>query len=243
MFWVVILPLCAMAQDDFTADRPGYINSVDVLPKGRWQWETAVGYERDKIEEPATTTWTVNTSTLRWGFSDMAELRLQGSYLQSSCDGEHYGGFSDLAVGTKVRLIEGEKAVPTISFLGNLFIPGGSDHNYLPEHVGGQMALVFCNQLSSWCYLSYEGNLTWMDSNRPTLLYGASLCFDVSDRISLLVDEYNINTDEGTDCWTELGAAYQLSPRLQLDIATDLNLQHLSKYCSLSLGVSWQITK
>ena len=78
---VALLPLLALAQSEeagFTADRPGATTGVDVLPKGRVQWETGFGYERTKVvEDVAVTTWTVNSSLLRWGISESAELRLQ----------------------------------------------------------------------------------------------------------------------------------------------------------------------
>ena len=82
---VTLLPLLALAQSEeagFTADRPGATTGVDVLPKGRVQWETGFGYERTKVvEDVAVTTWTVNSSLLRWGISESAELRLQADYL------------------------------------------------------------------------------------------------------------------------------------------------------------------
>ena len=134
-----LLPLSALAQSErlrvgatagmeagFTADRPGATTGVDVLPKGRVQWETGIGYERSKMDGPAATTWTLNNSLLRWGISESAELRLQADYLYSSCEGAHTNGLSNVAIGTKVKIFEGWKAVPAVSLLGNVLVPGWS---------------------------------------------------------------------------------------------------------------------
>lgn len=246
--WVLLLilfPLLTFAQvedeNTFTADRPGATNGVDVLPKGRLQWETGIGFERSKLDGPTTKKWTLNTSTMRWGFSDYAELRLQGDWLFDSCEGEHHNGLSNVAIGTKVRLFDGWNAIPAMALLAHVFIPGNNE--FMPEHWGGQVALAFQNELAPWLSLGYEGNLTWSDSDRPEFFYGACLCFAFAERWQLLTEEYNCNNSDGTENWVELGVAYQLTERLQLDMSTDFNLNYPRRFCNQSVGLSWQITK
>ena len=177
VFLLVFLPVFVMAQETvgFTADRPGSTTSVKVLPKGRVQWETGIGWERSKLEGPAKNTWTMNTSLLRWGISSSAELRLQADWLYSSADGEHSSGLSDVALGAKVHLFEGWKAVPEVSLLANVLIPGGSNAKFLPHEWGGQLGILFENQLTPWFSLGYEGDLIWSDNSRPTFFYGVCL--------------------------------------------------------------------
>jgi len=235
----------AFSQDDagFTADRPGATTSPDVLPKGRLQWETGVAWERDRIGDPATTAWTPNTSMLRWGFSDYAELRLQGSYITMTDGEETTAGLADLSIGTKVRLFDGWKAVPAISLLANLYVPGGSDSNFLPQEWGGQIGLLFQNQLTPWLSLGYEGDLIWSDNSRPAAFYGVCLGFALSDRLSLAVEEYNNSSAGETECFSEISLGYQISPRVQIDLGTDISLNYPTRYHNLMLGVAWQITK
>lgn len=255
---VTLLPLLALAQSEeagFTADRPGASTGVDVLPKGRVQWETGIGLERSKMDGPAATTLTLNTSLLRWGISESAELRLQADYLYSSCEGTHINGFSNVAIGTKVKLYtpslgEGRGGlVPAVSLLGNVIFPerclpsfGGGGGDLLPEEWGGQMGLLFQNELTSWCSLGYETDLIWSDAAQPTFFWGACLGFQLNDRLSLMAEEYNYQYSDSHENWVELGAAYMLTPRLQLDLATDLSLNYPKRYFNLSIGVAWQIT-
>jgi len=241
---VVFLPLLATAQEEggFTADRPGATTGVDVLPQGRVQWETGMSWERSKLDEP-TTTSVAGTTMLRWGFSQTAELRLQADYLYASADGYHDSGLSNVSIGTKVRLYEGMKAVPAVSLLAHVLVPGGGDATFLPQEWGGQLGLLFQNQLTSSLSLGYEGDLIWSDDSRPVAFFGLCLGATLSDRLSLAVEEYNYNTSDGTECWSEVALAWQLSPRLQLDLATDIHLQHPGRYHNVLFGVAWQITK
>ncbi len=243
VFLLVFLPVFVMAQESvgFTADRPGSTTSVDVLPRGRVQWETGIGWERSKLEGPAKNTWTMNTSLLRWGISSSAELRLQADWLYSSAEGEHSSGLSDVALGAKVHLFEGWKAVPEVSLLANVLIPGGSNAHFLPHEWGGQLGILFENKLTPWFSLGYEGDLIWSDNSRPTFFYGVCLSFDLTDRLFLVLEEYNSNTTDGTKSCSEISLGYMLSPRVQIDLGTDINLNHPGRYRNLMVGIAWQI--
>jgi hypothetical protein len=238
-------------EEGFIADRPGVTTGIEVLPKGRVQWETGMVYERSKFEGPTTTTWVLNSSLLRYGISESAEVRLQGDYLYTNCEGTHIYSFSNIAIGTKAKLFEGWKTIPTVSLLANIlvsgdFIPsfgGEEEDSYLPKEWGGQMGLLFQNELASWCSLGYEADLIWSDSARPTFFWGASLTFQLNNRLSLMAEEYNDSGPDGHENWMELGAAYMLTPRLQLDLSTDICLHHTMRYFNLQVGIAWQINR
>ncbi len=238
-----LLSLCAFAQENegFTADRPGATTGPDVLPRGRVQWETGVSWELSRLETPGTTTWTVNSSMLRWGFSDFAELRVQGDYIISIFDGNLLRGFDNFTIGTKAKLYEGGGILPTISLLANVLIAGGRRSEFLPRHHGAHMGLLFANDLASWCSLGYEADLIWTGEGHPTVFFGACLGFSLTEKLSLQLEEFNYAHNADLQCWSELSLAYQLSERVQLDLGTDINLNTPAKYHNLMLGVSWQL--
>jgi len=270
---LALFSLSAMAQSEseeagFTADRPGATTGVDILPKGRVQWETGMGFERVKLGELAIDIWTFNTSLFRWGISKSAELRLQTDYLYSTIGDEHLKGFSNVGIGTKVIIFEGWKAaikreqngactdsaerkqarlkakvVPAISVLSNVFIPGGGKSDFMLTKWSGQMGLLFQNELTSWCSLGYETDVLWYSEVKPTFFWGFCLNFQLCDRFSLMVEEYNNQYYGLHDNWMEFGAAYQLLPRLQLDFSADLSLNYPKDYINFMFGVAWQINK
>lgn len=246
---MVLLPICAFAQHGKgvhwtnTAWMSGinFMTGAEVLPKGRVQLETSMGCERLKIEEPATSVWSLNASLLRWGIFDRAELRLQGECIYTYSDGSGACDLTNVAVGAKVNLFEGWKAVPAVSLLCNVLVPGGSKAENLPRHWGGQMGVLFQNELATWCTLNYEADLIWSDSEIPAFFLGASLGFQVTDRLSLAAGEFNLHTPDGHEPWLELGAACQLAPRLQADLVADIDLCYPQRHYNLALGVVWQI--
>ena len=239
---LLFFPLYTYAQgeNDFTADRPGATTGTDVLPKGRIQWETGVGVEYTSMESPSTTTWTINTSLLRFGISDYAELRLQVDGLYTCNDEDNYGGLANLIIGSKLHLFDGWKAIPEMSLLANILIPGGKNSNYLPKNIGGQLGLLFQNDLSSKLSLGYEADIIWGDEEKPTAFGGVCLGLQVSDKLNLMLEEYNYNNVH-TECWMEIGAALMLSKKVQIDVAADVSLQYLKRYYNFSIGLAWQI--
>lgn len=239
------LPLSVLAQNEeagFTADRPGVITGPDVLPKGRLQWEMGMGYQQVRQNGTKSYIWTLNTTLLRFGISDYAELRLQGDWNNEGGDIFDYSGSDNVAIGAKAKLFDGWKFVPAVSLLGNVIIPSNSNNN-MPNNWSGQMGLLCQNQLTPWLSLGYEGDLTWFDSEKPIIFYGANLGFTLNDRWQLMVEEYNYKYPDSHDNWMELGIIWQLSRRVQIDVNTDIYLNDFKSFWSIAAGISWQITK
>ena len=239
---------CILAQDAqqgaFTSDRPGAASGVNVLPKGRFQWETGMGWLRLKDDGITYNLWTLNTSLLRWGFSDYAELQIGADRLLESVEGEHTGGFANVSIGTKVKLFDGWKALPVIALRANLWVPGGKDSEFMPRDWGGAISLLFEHPVTPWFTIGYEGALDWYeDTRRPTFFYGGCLVFMPASCLTLILDEYNNSMSDGTDSWIELSAALQVSKRMQVDIGTDIWLNYPKDFQNVSIGFTWQLTK
>lgn len=245
-----LLPQCLLAQEevaaDFTSDLFGGITGVDIMPKGRLQWETFALYEHSTMFDVTSDVWCPNTSVLRYGINSTTELSMQAAWLHLTEDGEHFSGISDMAVGFKTRLFDGWKAVPAISLRGLLYIPGGENYSFMPDNFGFQLDLTFFNYLTSWCSLGYQGTIIWDDTPRPTIVWGAYLDFALSDRLIFSVEErncyYGADEDEKLQPWVGLTLSYQVHPRVELGLSSDITLRHPSEFYNVALGVAWQLT-
>ena len=249
---LMFLPLSAMSQKTeeagFTSDLfGGPILGPDVLPKGRLQWEPYAFYQHDTMFGDDSYTWSPFAFVLRYGISNTTELRFQGAWMHSTDEGENYHGIGDLAVGFKTKLFEGWKAVPAISLMGNVYIPGGENYMFLPDHFGGELDLLFANNLTSWCTLNYMGGLFWDDTPRPTVVWGAYFDITLSNRLTLSLEEsnyyYGADEEEQVQPWACVTLSYQLKPRIELGLCTDISLRHRNHFFDVMLGVAWQITK
>lgn len=249
---LLFLPLHAIAQEEETAEFTsdlfgGQILAPDVMPKGRLQWEPFVFYQHDTMFGDDSYTWSPFSFVMRYGISSTTELRLQAAWLHTTDEGENYHGIGDLAVGFKTKLFDGWKAVPAISLMGNVYIPGGENYSFLPDNFGGELDLLFSNNLTSWCTLGYAGGLIWDDTPRPTIVWGAYFDFILSNRITLSVEEnnyyYGADEIEKVQPWACLSFFYKVNPRMELGVSTDVSLRHSNSFVDVMVGVAWQLTK
>lgn len=229
---------------EFSADRPGATTSPDITPKYKLMWEAGLQYEHDRTDGTSINTFNYHNSLFRFGVSDYAELRFGIAASKTYLEGEdNYGGLSSITVGTKVKIFDGWRAVPKISLLGELLLPGGKEHKYLPQHVGGNLHLAFNNDIASWFSLGYDAGVVWSgmsDEVRPSTFLGVCFSFKPTQRLGLFVEEYN-TLNEVNSYMTEFGGTFMVSPRVQIDAYADMNLRRMDKYINVGVGVAWRI--
>lgn len=241
--------LAGHAQDEvaFSADRPGVSTAVDVMPQWKVMWEAGVGYEwADRGGEQ---TITLNNSLFRLGLTSTCELRFQIDHaLTRSTDDDWRGGVANVALGTKVKIFDGWRGVPKFSLMGNVLIPRGDDHLFLPSHVGGQLHLLMQSDVCSWFNVGYEVGSDWSGcSPAPEAFAAACFNFQPQDRLTCFVESYNYFSsdaqwyDKKFLCAAEAGIAYMLTPRLQFDLTADMHFNRPNNYVNLACGLAWLI--
>lgn len=256
IFLSALFPVFMYAEDTFeySPDRPGCTTGTNVLPQWKVGWETGLAYEHNRRNGSNEKTWTINTSTIRIGVTPHAELRLQMDECTTHSPDGNSHGIANAMIGTKIRIFEGQGWIPQISYLGNLLIPGGRKADYLPSHPGAQMHLLFSNTINRLFSLGYDIGAEWSgESNSPDLFFGACINLMINSKLTLFAESYNYYNGSKQDEWakpqkashfnwmSEWGAAYMLSPKLQLDLYTDVNFNEPSKYFNIGIGVAWLI--
>lgn len=125
-------PAWADDDDSIATDRPDFVESSDVVGKGRVQIETSLAWERDR--QGGLKTRTASTPTLlRVGVADTWELRFETDGRLRVCkeDGgvaTRERGWSDLAVGVKWHQRDGdeETLTPGLAWLLHVDVDSGS---------------------------------------------------------------------------------------------------------------------
>jgi len=238
-----IVPLTLGAQG-FTADRGGEVNGVEVLPKGRFQLETGVGWER-QVPDETLNTWTINTTLLRFGISPHAEIRFEGRYDIENYMGKSKDGFKDVFVGVKSLIFDGWKFVPKVALIASIEIPGSKNSAFLAEDWGNEISIAFRNQITSILHLDYEFKMVWNDNTKTTPFFGVALTYALSPKVTLAAGQSNYfyRDGTGTQSWFDVTATWLVAPRLQLDFTTFFSLDEFNKYNNIQIGLAWQITK
>jgi hypothetical protein len=128
-----LLPVMATAAEDAIAtDRPDFVESSDVVGKGRLQIETSVAVERDSRDGVRSRLYSTPT-LLRMGVSETVELRLETDGLLDQRVDEagvrtSERGVADLSIGAKWHVQEGDEEGlrPGIAWLLHVDADSGS---------------------------------------------------------------------------------------------------------------------
>jgi hypothetical protein len=124
----------AHADERISTDRPDFVESSDVVGRGRFQLETGVQWERDSSEGVKSRVRTTPT-LLRFGVADTLELRVEtDGFARSTLDDPGAGttrterGFSDVSLGVKWHVRDGDEAkgTPGVAWLLHLDVDSGS---------------------------------------------------------------------------------------------------------------------
>ncbi|MCQ2298795.1 MAG: transporter [Bacteroidales bacterium] len=234
---MTLLSTAALAQTGepvISADRPGMSTGTDVMPQGKIQWETGVGYE----SEGGAATNTLNNTLLRYGLVDWAEIRVGMDLLHEGST----TGLSALNVGTKISLVENRGWIPAISLLANLQCPRIGSSAFTPSHLAPQLYVLFQNQVTSWFNVGYNVGAEWDGTlAEPSTFAAVCLGFSITESLGCFVESYNYFHSLGNTYAMDLGLNWVVTRNLQLDLAANLNLQNTGNYLMISGGVAWLI--
>lgn len=230
----------AFAQDEmeFTADRPGVGTGTDIIGKGKVMWEAGMAYDY----EDGAKTLTFCNSLFRYGMTSNWEMRLELNGLHTWGDGDHVTGLDAVNMATKIRLYEGEDAVPSIALLAGLTLPVGSEA-FRPSHIAPSLTLLVDHDVTDRLNIAYNAGLEWDGETAASTTF-AALCFgyQVNDRLEAYIENYDYFAKGMKGQWNmDFGLNWMASRRVQLDVAGCFNLKHIKDSYGISFGIAWLI--
>lgn len=244
-FIISLLSITAQESIDvISADRPGMATGVDIMPFKKVQFET--GFQWDYADK--TSSVILPTAMLRVGVSSFAELRLQydGTLTEGSSKWNY--GVEPIILGTKIRVFEGWKYVPAVSFMANLAIPSTSELAK-SMHVAPSIYLLFQNDITDWFNVGYNVGAEWngVDAT-PATFFAVCLGFGITDNLGAFLESYNYfsrydlnNGKTAVDANLDFGFNYIVHPRVQLDLYASFNCKNPKLYSNLGFGIAWLI--
>ncbi len=243
-------PMAAHAQpaSPIATDRPDFVESSRSVGSGRWQVETSVAFERDSEDGVRAEVFATPT-LLRIGLGERWEARFEtDGWLDARVRAAPFRadqqGFADLALGLKYALPEPAGAGPAQAWLFHLDLPSG-DRAFRGEGVRPSLRWV-----GEWS-LSEDWSLGLMpgvlldddgDENYTAGIFGVVVGRAWSPRFrsfaELALPQIASSEHGGTEAYLDLGAAWLLSPDLQLDSAIALGLNDRSVDSAITVGLS-----
>lgn len=237
-FAIWFVPVFAQTDEIvISADRPGMATGTDVMPLGGIQWETGLAFEH---LSGSPNTFTLNTSYLRYGLTENAELHIGMDLLH--CNG--LSSFSPLTIGTKVKVVEGNGWVPALSFMANLTSSHIGSPANTPNFLAPQLYLLFQNDITDWLNIGYNVGSEWDGfSAQPTTFAAVCIGANVTEQVGCFIESYNYFVAGSADCFLDAGVTWTPTRKLQLDLSAAIDLSAPTNYLWTGIGVAWLINK
>ena len=192
---------------------------------------------------------TLPTAMLRVGLSDFAELRLQYDGTLSENPSAPWSYVVEpLTIGTKIRMLEGGRYLPAVSFMANLAIPSTTELAQL-MHVAPSLYLLFQNDITDWFNVGYNVGVEWNGTDAtPATFLAVCLGFGITNNLGAFLESYNYFTrydlstgKTAVETNLDFGFNYIVHPRIQLDLYASFNCQDPKSYSNIGLGIAWLI--
>ena len=254
-------PACAAAQESgakeepISTDRPDFVESSEVVGKGRVQLETSLLSERERGEEGREHTLSTPT-LLRIGVHEALELRFESEgrtvrHLRDAASGERstVAGYADTSIGLNWHVADAQGKLPSIGVLVDAELPTGS------KQLRGEGVRPMLRVVGEWD-LPGEVQLGVMpgvaverqdkgrdDGGRYAYgLFGVSLEKRFDERLrgyaELAMPQIASSRHGGTQASVGVGAAWLVSNDCQVDTLFSRGLNHNTPYARFTVGLS-----
>jgi hypothetical protein len=245
-------------EEPIKADRPDFVESSEVVGKGRVQVETSFLSERERNEDERERTYSMPTM-LRIGLAESVELRIEteGRTVQHSTEiatGERSttAGYADTSVGLLWHVADAEGRRPSVGVLVDAELPTGSQrlrgHGVRPSlRVVGEWELPGDMELGVMPGVAVESKSRDEDGGgRYTHgLFGVVLEKSFSERLrgfaELAMPQIASVRHGGIQASAGIGAAWLISNDCQLDTLFSRGLNHRTPYASWTVGLSFRL--
>jgi hypothetical protein len=239
----------AADKDEIVTDRPDFVESSNVVGKGRFQVETSVALERserDGVRERLVSTPTL----LRFGIGDTLELRVEtdGRLRARVSEGgaaTTTSGYADTSVGVKWHARDAIDGAPSLGVLAHLDLDSGSRPFRAPGK-GGSLRLAAEWELADDWSLGVMPGLAWQQDDAGARyvggLFGVVLGKEWNDGLRSFVElsapQIARGRHGGTAASVDVGLAWLPTPTVQLDTAIARGLNRRTADLSWTVGLS-----
>ncbi|HEY0061724.1 MAG TPA: transporter [Telluria sp.] len=251
---VVLSSLCSTAafgaDDEIATDRPDFVESSNVVGKGRFQIETSIAAERSKhdgVRERLLSTPTL----LRIGISDTLELRVETDgrlQARATADGGptfKANGYADTALGIKWHALDAAGNAPSVGVLAHLDLDSGSAP-FRAAGKGGSLRVVGEWELPAGMSLGVMPGVSWQrDDNGEryaAAIFGIVVGKEWNERLrsflELSAPHIARSGHGGTESTVDVGVAWLVTPTVQLDTAFSRGLTRHTADQALTVGLS-----
>lgn len=240
----------AQSAEPIVTDRPDYVESSNVVGKGRFQLETSFAYDRFDDAGIDARAWSTPT-LLRLGVSDTLELRIETEgRVRAKASMSGFGtvresGFADTSIGVKWHSADGGDGAPSIGWLLHADLDSGSSP-FRGDGIRPSLRMVAEWELKNDMSFGLMPGVSYEKNEQGERYVNGSLGVVVgksfSDRLrgfaEVAAPAIASSSNGGSVVAFNTGVAYLLTPQVQVDTAISRGLNSRTSDFGWTVGLS-----
>lgn len=229
------------SQESIQTDRPDQTESTSITPTNFLQIESGLFLEKNSDQS---TSYSHPTVLWKYGINKYFELRMITEFNSENFENEKITGISPLTFGFKTKLVEENKIIPDISFLGHLTTSNWGSKNFQTSHLAPRFRFLFQHTLSEKVSFGYNLGAEWKgETPDVTGIYTVSTSYSFTEKLGVFGEFYGyLNKYEKADHRFDAGFTYLLNNNLLIDASSGFGLSEISPKYFLSTGISYRFS-
>lgn len=237
IFLLILISHWLFGQDieaELIGDRPDMTESAYTVAKGHLQFETGFDYSMESTYERTTT---FNSSLIRYGISNKAELRF--GFEMSEFKQNDFENFSvPFYLGSKIALKQNKGLIPQVA----LILATGLEkvevdnpdflYDFTPQAI-----LTFENSLTDNLALGYNLGFEYSTTDQAiTGIISASLGIGLSEKTGCFIEVAAFPSNLTSDARFNAGLTHSFTEKFQADFYGGIGLLHDSPISNIGVG-------
>lgn len=235
---LILITNSSIFSQSLVTDRPDQTESALTVPRNSIQIESGFIYEKLNEDEIYTNNYSIAGTLLRYGLTDILELRLGAAYLISESRITNLG-FENVLTGIKFNLSTEDEGLFDFGLFAHVYLPIGRSY-FTSPNPEPELIAALSKSLSN--NISLSGNLgsTYNSSIRKAVLfYTTALGISLNNEMGMFIEIYGEMISEiNATNYFDGGFTYLLSNDLQIDISAGNGISESATAWFLSTGVS-----
>ena len=241
LFVIISLMTLGQLNAQIITDRPDQTESSSTVGNGNLQIESGflIGFEGEK--ESSIRQILAPTNLFRYGVSKNIEIRFLSQFESLRKDNISVQGISDIEIGTKIQLVNGEESNTEVAFLSHLIVPTGTEE-LTNDKFGTINKISISHEINEKIGIGYNIGYNYFGKDNGDLTYSLAMGIGVNDKVGVYIETYgDVLGFEKFISNFDTGFTYLANKDLQFDFSFGSGINNKMNY--ISIGFSWLIHK
>jgi hypothetical protein len=230
----------AQTIDPIQADRPDQTETPSIVPKGMFQVETGLTFQKN---DENSTSNSLPSVLWKYGVNENFELRLITEFVSEKFNDEKSSGFTPILIGIKIKLCEEKGIIPKTSFIGHIGLPNAASTRYKNDFVAPEFRFTMQHTLSDRFSLGYNLGFEW-DGVTPesTFVYTLTTGYSINKKMGCYAEIFGFAPEKDKANHNfDGGLTYLINNNFMVDLSSGVGLTDNAPDFYLALGCSFRI--